>query len=387
MTSSLLESYATALQARAAAAPTPGEVRRAAVLLADFLHCRDGSPSREPLPGWAASVVERAEEASVSARAEDRDDVHWASLTHPGSVVWPVVTELGAAVGVAGPTRLAAATTGYATIAGVAVALGPEHGSIFHSTATAGTVAAAATAAVLLGLGEDRWPHALGHALSVIGGSRGALIEYSGTRCFHSAHAVRTGIAAALAAARGLDATRSDLDRRQGALATLDPDRLLTVDDDALAESSLRVFPTSGWNQAAYEAGFTAARDFVSIGCAQGAAGHAIDSITIQTPSAPPSGVAEAVAAAIVAAVPDSSLAGLPDLIQLRPDTGVTAVQIRARERSAESAVAVPLDHPSRTADLTQLAAWKWHCSADAATERVERLAAELTGTADKEQA
>jgi hypothetical protein len=93
------------------------------------------------------------------------------------------------------------------------------------------------------------------------------------------------------------------------------------------------------------------------------------------------------VAAAIVAAVPDSSLAGLPDLIQLRPHTGVTAVQIRARERSAESAVAVPLDHPSRTADLTQLAAWKWHCSADAATERVERLAAELTGTADKEQA
>ena len=62
-------------------------------------------------------------------------------------------------------------------------------------------------------------------------------------------------------------------------------------------------------------------------------------------------------------------------------------MQIRARERSAESAVAVPLDHPSRTADLAQLAAWKWRCSADAAAERVERLAAELTGAADKEQA
>lgn len=377
MSTNLLDSYAAALQARAAAEPTSREVRRAAVLLADFLHCRDGSPDRVPLPAWAASVAERAGEASLSARADDRDDVHWASLTHPGSVVWPVVTELGAVVGVPGRTRLAAATIGYATTAGVAAALGPEHGSTFHSTATAGTVAAAATSAVLLDLDEDRWPHALGHAFSVIGGSRGALIEYSGTRCFHSAHAVRTGIAAALAAARGLDATRSDLERRQGALSTLDPDRLLAVADDALAESSLRVFPASGWNQAAYEAGFCAA---------QGVDGR-IDSITIQTPSAPPPGVAEAVAAAIVAAVPDSSLADLPALIRLRPDTGVTAVQIRARQRSAESTIGYALDHPSRTADLAQLAAWKWHCSADAAIERVERLAVELSGAVEKEQA
>jgi hypothetical protein len=374
MTTSLLESYATALHAQAAAAPTPRKVRRAAVLLADFLHCRDGSPTPGPLPVWAASVAERAGEASLSARVEDHDDVHWASLTHPGSVVWPIVTELGAAVGAAGPTRLAAAMTGYATIAGVAAALRPEHGSIFHSTATAGTVAAAATAAVLLGLGEDRWPHALGHAFSVAGGSRGALIEYSGTRCFHSAHAVRTGIAAALAAARGLDATRSDLDRRQGALATLDPHRLLAV-DDALAESSLRVFPTSGWNQAAYEAGFTAAKGV----------GGRIGSITVQTPSAAPPGVADAVVAAIVAAVPDSSPGELSTMIHLRPDTGVTAVQIRARERSAESAVGCPLDHPARRADLNQVAAWKWRCPPGDAAGRVERLAAELTGAADKE--
>jgi hypothetical protein len=372
----LLDSFATALQARAAVEPTTYEVQRGAVLLADFLHCRDGSPEAAPLPAWAASIAERAGEASLSARADDRDDVHWASLTHPGSVVWPIVTEVGDVLSIPGPTRLAAATTGYATIAGVAAALGPEHGSTFHSTATAGTVAAAATTAVLLGLDEGRWAAALGHAFSVIGGSRGALIEYSGTRCFHSAHAVRTGIAAALAAARGLDATRSDLERRQGALATLDPDRLLAVEHGALAESSLRVFPTSGWNQAAYEAGFTAA----------GKAGGPIDSITIQTPSAPPPGVTEAVAAAIVAALPEGSTADLPALIQLRPDTGVTTVQIRARGRSAESAVGCPLDHPSRTADIAQLALWKWRCSPAAAAERVERLAAELGGAFEKEQ-
>ena len=377
MTANLLDAYATALQTRAAAKPTPGELRRAAVLLADFLHCRDGSSYRVPLPGWAASAVERAGEAALSARADDRDDVHWASLTHPGSVIWPIVTEVGAVADVSGPTRLAAAATGYAAIAGVAAALGPEHGSVFHSTVTAGTVAAAATAAVLLQLDEQRWPHALGHAFSVVGGSRGALIEYSGTRCFHSAHAVRTGIAATLAAARGLDATRSDLDRRQGVLSTLDPDRLLAVDHNALVESSLRVFPTSGWNQAAYEAGLTAAQ----------VAGGPIESITVQTPSASPAGVAEAVVAAIVAATPERSRADLLALVQLRPDAGVTAVRIQARDRSAESTVGAPLDHPSRTADVAHVAAWKWQCSPSDATKRVERLSAELTGSREMEHA
>ena len=274
------------------------------------------------------------------------------------------MTEIGSATGAPGSRRLAAALTGYAAIVGLATALGPEHGAVLHSTATAGTVAAAATAAVLLELPNDRWRHALGHALSVMGGSRGALIEYSGTRCFHSAHAVRTGIAAVLAADRGLDATTADLDRRQGALATLDPTRLLAGDQHALAESSLRIFATSGWNQIAYEAAFDAARQ----------AKGRIDAIVIRTAEVAPPAVAEAVAAAILVADPRRSRADLPDLIEIQPGAGTTSVRIEAVDRPAEVSVDAPLDAPSRPADLAQIAVLKWHCAPSDAAEQVERI-------------
>lgn len=318
MPSVLLDSFASALRARAAAPADDAERRRAAISLADHLGCRAAASPIEPGPPWAVSPVDRAADAALAARQADRDDVHWASLTHPGSVVWPIVTELGAASGAAGPRRLASALTGYAAMAGLAAALGPDHAAVFHSTATAGAVAAAATAAVLLDLPDDRWPHALGHALSVLGGSRGALIESSGTRCFHSAHAIRTGLAATLAAARGIDATTADLDRRQGVLAGLDPDRLQVGDDRALAESSLRVFPTSGGNPTAYQAAQAAAQ-------------------------------------------------------QVRG-------RVEAAERSGEVAVDLPLDHPSRPATLDQVATLKWHITPAEAADRVARIAAELAG-------
>ena len=182
----------------------------------------------------------------------------------------------------------------------------------------------------------------------MLGGSRGALIEDSGTRCFHSAHAIRTGVAATLAAARGIDATMADLDRRQGVLGSLDPDRLRVGAERALAESSLRVFETSGWNQTAYEAATEAA---------DGSRGR-IAAVLIRTPSA----------------------AHLLDLIELQPDTGPTSVRIEASERSAEAAVDLPLDHPDRPATLAQLAALKWRCPPAEAADRVGRIAAELAG-------
>jgi hypothetical protein len=361
----LLEDYAAALWAVAQAPPSSVEVRRAAILLADFLHCRDGAAPLPPRPDWAGGAVEDAAEAALSARTADRDDVHWASLTHPGSIVWPIVTELGPVLGAGGDRALAAARTGYAAIAGLAAALGPAHAAEFHSTATAGTVGAAATTAVLLDLAPGRWPDALGHALSVVGGSRGALLEYSGTRRFHSAHAVRTGIAATLAAAREVGATRHDAERHTGPLTGLDPDRLMII-EPALEDSSLRVFPTSGWNQIAYEAALVAATR---------AAGP-ITAIVVSTPGSAPPGVVEAVAAAIATADPSR----VPtELIELRPDTGRTSVRVESDQIPAEISLTEPLDHPSRRADVTQLASLKWACLPIDAGARLERLADALT--------
>ncbi len=249
--------------------------RNAAVLLADFLACmragagRPGSPATgwadfgkvlragDSLAGVAGAADSSAAAAAAAAHALDRDDVHWDAVTHPGSVVWPVV--LGLSAGATGPQLLAAAVAGYEACVRMAAFLGPQHRRWFHSTATAGTIGAASAAAMLLCPEDGALANALGHAISVIGGSAQCLGEHSGTQVFHRSHAVRAGIAAARAAADGLPATRLGFEGTGGLLAGPDPavrEREALFDDrpPAIGTTSVRLYATAGWNQAAAEA-------------------------------------------------------------------------------------------------------------------------------------
>lgn len=249
--------------------------RNAAVLLADFLACmragagRPGCPATSwvdygkilsasgALHGVAGAADSSAATAAAAAHAIDRDDVHWDAVTHPGSVVWPVV--LGLSAGATGPQLLAAAVAGYEACVRMATFLGPQHRRWFHSTATAGTIGAATAAAMLLCPDDEALANALGHAISVIGGSAQCLGEHSGTQVFHRSHAVRAGIAAARAAAEGLPATRLGLEGPGGLLAGPEPavrEREALLDDrlPAIGTTSVRLYATAGWNQAAVAA-------------------------------------------------------------------------------------------------------------------------------------
>jgi 2-methylcitrate dehydratase PrpD len=261
--------------------PLPSQARhQAAVLLADFLACaRAGlhhpgsrtparaagrvgkAPADHPgtRPRTGTGVGDWGPMLAAAAHAGDRDDVHWGAVTHPGSVVWPVVLNLGAETGATGRALLGAASAGYQACVGVASFLGPGHAKWFHSTATAGTVGAAAAAGILLDLDEPALADALGHALSAMGGSAQCLDERSGTRLFHRSHAVRTGIAAAKAAAGGLAATRLGFEGARGLLggpeqSEREPDALLGGGPSAIGATSVRLHATSGWNQAAVQA-------------------------------------------------------------------------------------------------------------------------------------
>ncbi|HWM35172.1 MAG TPA: MmgE/PrpD family protein [Pseudolysinimonas sp.] len=256
----LLDDVAAAILAAAG----PADPSHAALLLADHLFCVRDSPAAARATQEPRTASDIAAENALRSCAGDRDDVDWARLIHSGSVVWPVVLALGGAAGVDGPTALAAASAGYDAGARVAEALGPEHRSRFHPTATAGLVGAAVAAAVVCGSSTEQTATAIGHALSVMGGSNGALRERSGTRGFHRAHAVRSGIAAAAAAQDGLPATRGDLIHGGGVLDPLDDERrrmLLRPAAGALAAASVRLHPTSGWNQCAFEAAALAGRE------------------------------------------------------------------------------------------------------------------------------
>jgi 2-methylcitrate dehydratase PrpD len=186
---------------------------------------------------------------AAAACALDRDDLHWPSVTHPGAIVWPVVRHCG------GDPRAAAA--GYEVTVRLGLALGPEHRRYWHTSATAGTVGAAVAAALALGLDEERVADAAGHAASVVGGSILAILERSGTRVFHRSHAAATGMAAARAAAAGLDATREGLESERGLFAAMSGDAgalLAEREQLAIEETTFRIYAASGFIHAAIEA-------------------------------------------------------------------------------------------------------------------------------------
>jgi 2-methylcitrate dehydratase PrpD len=91
----------------------------------------------------------------------ETDDLHRASVTHPGCVVVPVVLALGAHRKAGGTELLRAVLTGYEVMCRVGNAVGPAHYRIWHNTATCGPYGAAMAAADLLLLNDEETQHAL----------------------------------------------------------------------------------------------------------------------------------------------------------------------------------------------------------------------------------
>ena len=180
-------------------------------------------------------------------------------MTHPGGLIWPLAVVEGYAQAVSPAQIIRAVGLGYDATVGLALALGPSHRRYWHATSTAGTVGAALTYGMLIGLDGPQMVDAAAHAISVAGGSIRALVERSGTRLFHRAHAVTTGIACARAAAGGLRGTESGLEAPEGLFAATAPFAAATAVLDSLAAPALveagpRLYATSGFAQSAVEA-------------------------------------------------------------------------------------------------------------------------------------
>lgn len=228
-------------------------------LLSDFLSCTvEGRLFRpESRPAWAPLRGVDAEAASfaVDCHRHDSDDVHFETLTHPGSVVWPAVLALGREVPLPSRTLIAAAAAGYEAVVLVARAYGPQ--PLHHLTGTAGAAGAAVASSIVLGATAAQAADAVAHAVSAAGGSAQALVEGSGTRLYHRAAAVRNGIAAAVASRSGLTATRRVFEGELGLLAgyaSPAPGRLVDAAQPAVNETCVRPYATSGYYQAAVSA-------------------------------------------------------------------------------------------------------------------------------------
>jgi 2-methylcitrate dehydratase PrpD len=160
----------------------------------------------------------------------EQDDVHNGSVFHPATVVFPAVLAVAQAEGRSGEELLLAAVAGYETGIRVGEFLGRSHYTVFHTTGTAGTVAAAAAVAKLLRLDADQTQHALGSAGTQAAGLWEFLRDAADSKQLHTAKAAADGLLAAYLAREGVTGARRILEGAQGMAAGMsrdaDPARL-----------------------------------------------------------------------------------------------------------------------------------------------------------------
>ena len=173
---------------------------------------------RVRLPALAAALVNGAASHTL-----DYDDVHLAMPGHPSVAVLPGLLALAELRGSSGREVMTAFVAGYETACRIGLALSPGHYALgFHSTATIGSLGAAAACARLLGLDAEQTAVALG----IAGTQAAGLKSQFGTMCkpFHAGKAAQNGLLAARLAARGFSSRPDLLECVQGFAATHSPD-------------------------------------------------------------------------------------------------------------------------------------------------------------------
>jgi 2-methylcitrate dehydratase PrpD len=171
--------------------------------------------------------------AMVNAAAShvvEQDDVHNGSVFHPAAVVFPPALAVAQSIGASGREFLAAVVAGYEVGIRVGEFLGRSHYRIFHTTATAGTLAAATATGRLLRLDASQMLHAFGSAGTQAAGLWEFLRDAADSKQLHCAHAASTGLASAYLARDGFTGARQILEGAQGLAAGMssdaDPSRL-----------------------------------------------------------------------------------------------------------------------------------------------------------------
>jgi 2-methylcitrate dehydratase PrpD len=154
----------------------------------------------------------------------EQDDLHNSSVLHPGTVVFPAVLAAGQHAGISGKAFIAAAVAGYECGVRVGEFLGRSHYRIFHTTGTAGKLAAAAGTAHALGLSAELTQHCLGSAGTMAAGLWEFLRDAADSKQLHTAKAAADGLMAAYLARDGFTGARRILEGAQGLAAGMSSD-------------------------------------------------------------------------------------------------------------------------------------------------------------------
>lgn len=161
---------------------------------------------------------------AAAAHVAEQDDVHNGSVFHPAAVVFPPAVAVAQSIGASGAQLMAACVAGYEVGIRVGEFLGRSHYKIFHTTGTAGTLAAAAAVGNLLGLTPAQMQHALGSAGTQAAGLWEFLRTAADSKQLHTAHAAAAGLMAAYLAQDGFTGAQDIFTGPQGLAAGMSRD-------------------------------------------------------------------------------------------------------------------------------------------------------------------
>ena len=185
-----------------------------------------------PSDGLSEDLVQRTKTTpyfaamvnAASAHVAEQDDVHNGAVFHPGAVVFPPALAVAQAIGASGKAFITACVAGYEVGIRVGEFLGRSHYKIFHTTATAGNLAAATAVGRLLNLTPDQMLHAIGSAGTTAAGLWEFLRDAADAKQLHTAHAVTAGMQAAYLAQAGFTGAQRILEGTQGMGAGMSQD-------------------------------------------------------------------------------------------------------------------------------------------------------------------
>ena len=180
--------------------------------------CEILTARRKTSPLFAALVN------AAASHVVEQDDLHGNSVLHPGTVVFPAVLAAAQETGASGRELIAAAVAGYEAGVRVGEFLGRSHYRVFHTTGTAGTLAAAAGVARVLNLDARRMQHCLGSAGTQAAGLWQFLRDAADSKQLHTAKAAANGLLSAYLARDGFTGASEILTGTQGMSAGMSSD-------------------------------------------------------------------------------------------------------------------------------------------------------------------
>jgi len=211
------------------------------------------TPVGKKLIAWAQSAdMDNKRQAFLMAaltHITETDDLHRASVTHPGCVVVPAVLSLGEKTTASADKMLRAILHGFESMCRIGAAVGPTHYKVWHNTATCGPYGSAMAAAILLDLDLQQTVNALGNAGTQSSGFWQFMQTGAMSKHLHAGRACESGLLAAELAAHGFTGSPDILEGEKGMFAGMCPDpipkAILAAADDPwqLPLTSIKPWP------------------------------------------------------------------------------------------------------------------------------------------------